>query len=409
MHTNPVLSQGLLLLRLPEKINRITFVGIRWICSARGRNSGHKWRVACHRPQLRKDFPAELVVAPSVSYLIWAGTMKIAEIPAQERQRITVLHALNILDTPPEERFDRLTRLARRLFSVPIAVVSLIDSDRQWFKSHPGLDVCETSRDVSFCAHAILGNDTMVVDDALEDSRFQDNPLVTGPPGIRFYAGCPIGGADGTKFGTLCVIDTVPRQFSDEDRALLRDLAGMVEQELIAVQLATMDELTGLSNRRGFEALVQYAMSMCKRTRQPAVLIYVDLDWFKQINDRFGHAEGDRALRDFAGLLAHSFRESDVIGRIGGDEFSVFLTNARASEAQVALSHLEQAVNSYNQAGQRGYDLRYSAGLVEYDPIRHDTIAALMHAADALMYQQKQHRHAMPREGAQSTANNKIN
>lgn len=331
-----------------------------------------------------------------VSLTTQADTMKIADIPVQEQQRISSLHALNILDTAPEERFDRLTRLARRLFAVPIAVVSLIDSNRQWFKSHPGLDVCETSRDVSFCAHAILGNDVMVVEDALEDVRFRDNPVVTGAPGIRFYAGYPIGGA-GVKFGTLCVIDTVPRKFSEEDRALLRDLATMVEQEMAAMQLATMDELTGLSNRRGFEALAQYAMNMCKRARQPAVLFYFDLDWFKQINDRFGHAEGDQALRSFAGLLAHSFRESDVIGRLGGDEFSVFLTNARAAEARVALSHLEQAVRLHNETSRRGYDLRYSAGLVEYDSQRHDTIAALMRAADDLMYQQKQQRHEAAR------------
>jgi len=136
---------------------------------------------------------------------------------------------------------------------------------------------------------------------------------------------------------------------------------------------------------------------MCKRTRQPAVLFYFDLDWFKQINDRFGHAEGDQALRSFADLLAHSFRESDVIGRLGGDEFSVFLTNVRAVEAQVALSHLEQAVRLHNETGRRGYDLRYSAGWVEYDPQRHDTIAALMRAADDLMYQQKQQRHETAR------------
>jgi len=189
-----------------------------------------------------------------VSLTTQADTMKNADIPVQEQQRISSLHALNILDSAPEERFDRLTRLARRLFAVPVAVVSLIDSNRQWFKSHPGLDVCETSRDVSFCAHAILGNEVMVVEDALEDARFRENPLVTGAPGIRFYAGYPIGGAAGAKFGTLCVIDMVPRKFSEEDRALLRDLATMVEQEMAAMQLATMDELTGLSNRRGLRS-----------------------------------------------------------------------------------------------------------------------------------------------------------
>ncbi len=172
--------------------------------------------------------------------------------PINEAARLDTLRRLNVLDTPPEERFDRLTRLAKRLFDVPIALVSLVDADRQWFKSRQGLDVTETPRDLSFCGHAILGSEIMVVTDACCDERFANNPLVTGDPKIRFYAGFPLSAANGGKLGTLCLIDRAPRAMSEDDVRLLDDLATMVEEELAALQLATIDELTGLSNRRGF-------------------------------------------------------------------------------------------------------------------------------------------------------------
>jgi diguanylate cyclase (GGDEF)-like protein len=318
--------------------------------------------------------------------------MKIADFPAQEEQRIEALHSLQILDSAPEERFDRLTRLARRLFGVPIAVVSLVDANRQWFKSCIGLDASETSRDVSFCAHAILGSDVLVVNDAAADERFSDNPLVTGPPHIRFYAGCPISTPKGYKLGTLCLIDSAPREFDEDDQALLRDLGMMVEQELTAIRLATIDDLTKLSNRRGFETLSQHALGLCKRIGRPASLLYFDLDLFKQINDRFGHAEGDYALSSFAMMLARNFRESDVIGRLGGDEFAVFLTNTSKQEAGAVLEHLAQTIADHNAASHRGYDLLYSVGLIEYDPLQHATIADLMSSADSLMYEQKKSR-----------------
>lgn len=206
-------------------------------------------------------------------------------IPVDEGTRIDALHSLKVLDTPPEERFDRLTRLARRLFGVPIALVSLVDTDRQWFKSCDGLDASETSRDASFCGHAILGDDIFLIPDAARDERFQDNPLVTGEPRIRFYAGCPLTVTNGSKLGTLCIIDRDPREFDDEDLALLKDLARMAEQELAAVQLATMDYLTKLTNRRGFDALSTHALGLCRRLHKPASLLYFDLDKFKPIND----------------------------------------------------------------------------------------------------------------------------
>lgn len=149
----------------------------------------------------------------------------------EEKNRIQALHELEILDTPPEERFDRITKIAQIMFDVPIALVSLVDSNRQWFKSCAGLSARETPRSMSFCSHAILNEDIMTIEDATTDNRFSDNPLVTGEPFIRFYAGKPIRGPNNQKLGTLCIIDKKPRVFSKADKSVLTDLANWVENE----------------------------------------------------------------------------------------------------------------------------------------------------------------------------------
>lgn len=160
-------------------------------------------------------------------------------IPADEPERQGALDALKLLDTPPEQRFDRLTRIARRHFGVPIALVSLVDRERQWFKSRQGLDASETRRDISFCGHAIVSDDIFCVPDALEDPRFADNPLVTGDPRIRFYAGAPLHAPDGSRVGTLCIIDGKPRRLSENELATLRDLADIAEKEIAHTMLMT--------------------------------------------------------------------------------------------------------------------------------------------------------------------------
>ncbi len=310
--------------------------------------------------------------------------------PVNEPERVTTLRSMNILDTPPEERFDRLTRLARRLFDVPIALVSLVDSNRQWFKSCQGLGVSETSRDISFCGHAILGDQVLMIPDATNDERFHDNPLVTGAPHIRFYAGCPLRVGNGSKIGTLCLIDSRPRILDAEERDLLRDLASMAEQEIEALQLATIDELTQVSNRRGFEALAEHALSICKRMNTPASLLFFDLNDFKLINDTWGHAEGDRALVAFAETLREVLREMDLVGRLGGDEFVALLMGSNAQDGDLIAQRLKDALARKNAQAQRGYDIRYSLGRIEYDPARHENIKRLLAEADAAMYAHKQ-------------------
>ncbi len=318
--------------------------------------------------------------------------MQAPELPEDEPLRLQTLQALNVLDTESEERFDRLTRMARRVFGTPIALVSLVDADRQWFKSALGLDARETPRDISFCGHAIIGNDIFVVPDASSDLRFADNPLVTGEPNIRFYAGCPLRAANGAKVGTLCVIDRQPRAFDEDDYDAMRDLAAMAEREIAAIQLATVDELTGISNRRGFLMVARHALALCRRQQLRALLVYIDLDDFKPINDEHGHAEGDSALQLFAAEMQSVFRASDAFGRMGGDEFAVLMTNTTVELAEDVMRRFEASLAAQSRELQLPYTLTFSYGMVAYDPHHHDSIEDLLHACDTIMYQRKRQR-----------------
>lgn len=152
--------------------------------------------------------------------------------PGNEVERLHALRALLLLDTPPEERFDRIAGFAATEFDVPMAMVSLVDEDRQWFKAQVGLSICETERDQSFCGHVILSPATMVVSDTALDPRFADNPLVTGAPFVRFYAGAPLSLPSGHAVGTLCIMDTKPRKMDRTDLAILGALRALVVEEL---------------------------------------------------------------------------------------------------------------------------------------------------------------------------------
>lgn len=156
------------------------------------------------------------------------------EIPFLEEERLAALRRYRILDTPPEPVFNELVFLARTICGTPIALITLVDADRQWFKARLGLDAAETPRSVAFCTHAILGHDLMVIPDAQQDARFRNNPLVTSPPFIRFYAGAPLRTPDDLALGTLCVIDRVPRVLSREQKHALQSLAEIIVAQLEA-------------------------------------------------------------------------------------------------------------------------------------------------------------------------------
>src|ERR1035441_3615744 len=158
--------------------------------------------------------------------------MQTAPLPKNETERLAALRRYDILDTPTEVEFDDFTRLASQICDTPVALISLVDADRQWFKSKVGIDANETPRAVAFCAHAINGNELFEIPNALDDERFRDNPLVAGDPNIRFYAGTPLTTPDGFKIGTLCVIDQVPRKLTIEQREAMEALGRQVVSQM---------------------------------------------------------------------------------------------------------------------------------------------------------------------------------
>jgi diguanylate cyclase (GGDEF)-like protein len=314
------------------------------------------------------------------------------ELPANEAERLHALRALKILDTSHEERFDRVTRMAKRMFGVEISLVSLIDEDRQWFKSTQGLDASETPREISFCGHAINQDGLFIIPNAIEDVRFSDNPLVTESPNIRFYAGYPLKLRAGIHIGTLCLIDSKPRYLSEEDKQLLNDLGAMIEQEIRSIQLATLDELTLISNRRGFLTLSEHVRKVCRRNKIPMSMILFDLNKFKPINDTFGHHEGDFALKQFAEVMRSVFRESDVIGRLGGDEFVAMLTDANDEQIAIILDRFKIEMAAMNQFINKPYLVEYSAGVASFSYDTEYSLEEMVAQADAAMYEKKKER-----------------
>ena len=303
-----------------------------------------------------------------------------------EARRLAALHALKILDTEPEARFDRITRLAQRLFDTQMSAVTLIDSDRQWFKSTVGLDAVEGGLGDSFCAHAILDSpDAMVVGDARDDPRFADNPMVLGDPNLRFYAGQPIAAPGGEPLGTLCVFDDRSRDVTTFDTEGLAELAAMVEAEIASLSLAIGDDLTGLSNRRGFEMLGERLVSAARRLELPVSTIYADLDNLKPINDTYGHEAGDRALVGAAEVLASALRASDLIARLGGDEYCALLIGAASTAAPTLISRVEREIAERNAAATDPWELSMSLGVAEALPGTEFELWALVGRADEQM------------------------
>lgn len=310
-------------------------------------------------------------------------------VPADDLLRVGSLRRLGLLDTEPEERFDRITRIARRLFGVDTALVSLVDIDRQWAKSRQGpaslesLEVLESPRDLSFCGHAILGHEVLAVPDAATDPRFSDNPLVVGQPPVRFYAGCPIASPEGAMIGTLCLFDEQPRVLSADDLVVLRDLAAMVEHEIAMARLAIDDELTGLANRRGFTMIGTQALAFCQRQQVDALVVLATIDGMGAVNERGGRPAGDQLIRMGASAMADTFRSSDVVGRVGGCQFAALLTGYEGCETQVA-DRLRSAVAASNLELQRTtFGLSMTVGSARFNHRDPELLEVLMHRADA--------------------------
>ena len=334
--------------------------------------------------------------------------MRSPAIPANEPERLAALRGLNILYTPSEERFDRITRLARQLLDIPTALISLVDEDRQWFKSAEGLDATETPRTVSFCGHAILNDYTLVVEDALLDPRFHDNPLVTGSPGIRFYAGHPLTVAGGHRVGTLCVIDYRPRKLSPTELQTLQDLADWATNELRMGDLsrvqseliqdreqlqrqAMIDGMTRLWNREAVLEILEQEIERSVREQSRLSLIMADIDHFKSINDRHGHLAGDEVIRGVARTLRSAVRQYDAVGRYGGEEFLMVLPNCEAQKALHIGERVRHMVEREKYVTESGsLSSTVSLGLTSWSPLPHTSADVLVAAADRALYRAKE-------------------
>ncbi|KXF82037.1 GAF domain-containing protein [Enterovibrio coralii] len=299
-----------------------------------------------------------------------------------ESQRLVTLQLFGLLDTLPEERFDRITRMAKRLFNVEMSLVSLVDSGRQWFKSAQGLDAKETPRDISFCGHAILGDEPFIVSDASTDARFSDNPLVQGHPNIRFYAGCPIKAPNGLPLGTLCVIDDKPRDVTDEDLEALIDLGQLVENEIAMAESQSIDAISGISNRNGFIELAQQTLQVCQRSNLNASLLCLTLTSLQTDS-----ALREKQLYGFARVLENAFRESDIFAHLADGKFVILLSNANKKQVSEVMCRFDNEVTSFNAQHADELEIEYFFGVVPYEPTLHASIHSLMAEAEDLMQQ----------------------
>lgn len=349
--------------------------------------------------------------------------------PEREAERLAELHRYRILDTDPEQAYDDLLTIVAGICNTPMGAVTLIDGDRQWLKARQGIDVTETSRDVAFCAHAILEPDKLLqVRDSQADPRFSGNPFAQGAGGVRFYAGAPLVTSTGNAVGTLCVMDTEPRELTKEQSEALTRLARQVvslmelrkaysklqhhldERDWYETQLkryheeleqqnaelteqSRTDALTGLPNRRAFGAALERAIEGASAGQRLYVAV-IDIDHFKNINDTLGHAGGDEVLRQFGARLQETLRRGvDWVARIGGEEFAIVLPETGYGQALDVARKLRATVaNTTFDVQGRSIDITASFGLcgLETVPAGVRKISEnLVKIADAALYRSK--------------------
>lgn len=343
----------------------------------------------------------------------------LAATPAEfeESARLAALHRPRILGTLPDDDFDGLTRLAAFVCNTPIALISLVDEQRQWFESCIGLEEKETSRALAFCTHAVRENQLFVVPDARRDARFAGNPFAASETTIRFCAAVPVAGPDGHNFGTLCVIDRRPRELSQECCVALHILARQagallqVQRQIGTLrdaaeeqthidhnfrdgeerlreangrleQMVRTDALTGLGNRRLFSERLRQEWKLSQRLEFPIALLMIDIDHFRTINDQHGRNAGDDVLRHLAALLEHSTRESDTCVRYGGEEFAVILPATMQDQAEHVAKVLREEIAAAPCGHQHvTVSIGVAAGIARNAGDTHEDLIERAHAA----------------------------
>jgi diguanylate cyclase (GGDEF)-like protein len=287
-----------------------------------------------------------------------------ASFAADETGRLIALEATRLVGTPPERRFDRIVHLAMRLTTAPIGAFSLIEEIRVFFKSRLGEDAAGVSlgaphRDFWFCSHVVGVGHPLVIADARADVRLSRLAVVTSEPGLRAYCGAPVREPGGHHVGVLGVFDVKPREFTAAEQRALVALAHLLEAELSALPHATTDALTGVVNARAFARIGDRLLEFSDARGEPSVVVRFDVAGIGAINQTFGFEEGDRALVDAARIIGETVRGSDLVGRIGPDEFGVVLVGADADAARLVLRRFEAAVKVYNASAGRPFTLAF--------------------------------------------------
>jgi diguanylate cyclase (GGDEF)-like protein len=335
-----------------------------------------------------------------------------APVPSDEAERIAALAATGLVGTPGDYALDCITRAAAKLFDVPYALISLVDSEHQYFKASVGLDTRWTARDISFCSHVVASGRAMIVEDALRDIRFADNPLVCAAPFVRLYVGHPIRSAKGAILGTLCLLHYKTRKFTYEDCVQLQELAFLAEQTLQAHQLsairrslvsrlavaereALLDPLLHTWNRTGIVEILREQEEERLRVGTPYSILMLDVDRFKAINDTHGHLIGDSVLRMVARTVSATLRSGDELGRFGGDEFLIVFPNTNVSDGERLGRRLEAAVAAMRVGIPGGaISCTISVGAAARGPEHKGMLEPLVHQADLAMLASKHARRA---------------
>ncbi len=305
-----------------------------------------------------------------------------------EEGRLAAVKRYEILDTAPEAPFDRITGLVKAVMDVPMASISLIDANRQWLKSCVGMAGGDTEREITFCTHTIQSREPMVIGDATVDPRFMANPLVTGPPHIASYLGVPLATPDGYNLGSLCAIDTKPRTYSAAQVEVMKSFAALAMNELELRRIAQVDFLTGAATRRGFCLELDKAISRYVRHGRGSALLTLDIDHFKKVNDSFGHPAGDRVLRAVGTRMERLVRASDLVGRLGGEEFGILLTDGSLEEAMLAAERFRHAIEELVVDHEPPLRVTASFGIAVLDDESH-TAEDWLAAADRALYEAK--------------------